>query len=450
MDDNELDRLFGIDGGDDGSGADDSEHLQIEKPKDRKEAVKPEAEQKSGSGKNESSEEDPGEESSEKGPVDKKAETEQTESEGSGKEAGDEDKSDSQSAEEENGEDQKSEEEHGGESDEDETKPSEKPSVEHRKETKPGKKKPKVRITGFGIGVIVFFVIVITLIMLLLFLPAFRVRSVTIEGNIELTDEEVLNEVGLKYNAHLMSGVSGNILDVLSLNYGKTEERIRRENPYISDISISIRIPSEVRINVSERRKIAYVSTPDGYIALDRNGIVLELNSGKVKQNVSPIVYGVGIESARLGEKVVVRDQNAYNNAIVVLGAILAADNATIGDNFNMFEHTTEVRIIPSGYIFLTIYTASGKPVQIKLNRTDKINDKMSKLLYLFNSNAFDQVTIKGTLDMTGDEFIFNANSDTNRNRITETETGTDNKDGTNDGRSGDQNGDANTGTPAE
>ena len=74
----------------------------------------------------------------------------------------------------------------------------------------------------------------------------------------------------------------------------------------------------------------------------------------------------------------------------------------------------------------------------------------MSKLLYLFNSNAFDQVTIKGTLDMTGDEFIFNANSDTNRNRITETETGTDNKDGTNDGRSGDQNGDANTGTPAE
>ena len=37
-----------------------------------------------------------------------------------------------------------------------------------------------------------------------------------------------------------------------------------------------------------------------------------------------------------------------------------------------------------------------------------------------------------------------------NRNRITETEAGTDNKDGANDGQSGDQNGDANTGTPAE
>lgn len=444
MDDNELDRLFGINGGDDGSGADDSEHLQIEKSKDKKESVTPEAKQESASEKKEPSEEGPEKDAGKNEPVDKESEPEQTEGEGSEKESGDEGGNDAK-ADGEEGEDQKAGEEQGAKSDEEEDKPAEKPSAEHHKETKPKKKKPKVRITGFGIGVIVFFVIVITLIMLLLFLPAFRVRSVTIEGNIELTDEEVLNEVGLKYNAHLMSGVSGNLFDILSLNYGKTEERIRRENPYISDISISIKIPSEVRINVSERRKIAYVSTPDGYIALDRNGIVLELNSGKVKQKVSPIVYGVGIESARLGEKVVVRDENAYKNAIIVLGAILAADNATIGDNFNMFEHTTEVRIIPSGYIFLNIYTASGKPVQIKLNRTDKINDKMSKLLYLFNSNAFDQVTIKGTLDMTGDEFIFNANSESRANRNTGNDNDPNaNADGTTDSNT---NGDTNSNT---
>ena len=114
-------------------------------------------------------------------------------------------------------------------------------------------------------------------------------------------------------------------------------------------------------------------------------------------------------ESAKLGEKVKVRDENSYKKAIVVLGSILSADNATINDKFNMFEHTTEVRILPSGYIFLTIYTDSGKPVQVKLNMTDKINEKMSWLLYAFNSNAFDQVTIKGTLDMTGDEYIFSS-----------------------------------------
>ena len=438
MDDNELDRLFGYDGGQEGSGADDTEHLLIEDPKEKKETQKPEAKQDGGSENNEPENEGSGKEESD--PVDKETGPEQEKDEGSDNKDEDEAKSDlfvtrdEGGKEPEDGEEEKAEDAKSGEED----KPSEEPSEEKPKEKKTKKKKPKVRITGFGIGVIVFTVIIITLIMLLLFLPAFRVRSVTIEGNIEMTDEEVLNEVGLKYNAHLMSGVSGNLIDILSLNYGKTEERIRKENPYISDITISIRIPSEVRITVQERRKIAYVSTPDGYIALDRNGTVLELISGKSKQSVNPIVYGVSVESAKLGERVVVRDENAYNNAIVVLGAILAADNATIGDNFNMFEHTTEVRIIPSGYIFLTIYTASGKPVQVKLNKTDKINDKMSKLLYLFNSNAFDQVTIRGTLDMTGDEFIFNANSDTSRTRITNTE-----KDANADG-------DTNTGSDTE
>jgi hypothetical protein len=251
-------------------------------------------------------------------------------------------------------------------------------------------------------------VLLITVVMLFLFLPAFRVREVTIDGNIELTDEQVLEEVGLRYNAHLMSGVSGNLIDILSFNYGKTEEKIRNENPYIADITISIRIPSEVRITVKERRKIAYVSTPDGFIALDRNGTVLELCSGKNTQTVSPVIYGISVESAKLGERVKVRDENSYKKAIIVLGAILAADNATIGDKFDMFEHTKELRVLPSGYMFLTIYTASGKPVQCKLNKTDKINDYMTRLLHLFNSNAFDQVTVKGTLDMTSDEFIFN------------------------------------------
>ena len=415
MDDNELDRLFGIDGGDDGSGADDPDHLQIVGAEDKTVPAEDKAKKDGGSKEKEPAAEDAGKE--EPGP-DKEAESsgkEEDNDSGKGDKDGqnETDGTDGKTAEEDKDKpssDEPDKEPGKGSEKESDKEPSKEPEKESSETKKPKKKKNRKRLSGFGIGVIVVFVILVTLVMLLLFLPAFRVRSVTIEGNVELTDEQVLNEVGLKYNAHLMSGVSGNIIDILSLNY-KTEEKIRNENPYISDITITIRIPSEVRITVKERRKICYVSTPDGYIALDRYGTVLELNSGKIKQSVNPIIYGITVESAKLGEKVVVRDENSYKNAIIVLGAILAADNATISDSFNMFEHTTEVRIIPSGYIFLTIYTASGKPVQVKLNKTDKINDKMAKLLYLFNSNAFDQVTIRGTLDMTGDEFIFNASS---------------------------------------
>lgn len=394
MDDNELDKLFGIGGGDEGSGADDSEHLQIVDFKDKTPSEEAKDEEK---GAEETAEEEA--ESTEEGSETPEEETEASEEES--EEAGEKEESETEGEEEQPSEKAEGDEAEAGEAEE-------KPSEEQPKEKKK-KRKAKVRLNGFGISVIVLFVLVVTLILLFLFLPIFRVREVTVDGNVEMTDEEVLKEVGLEYNAHLMRGVSGNLWDIVRFNYGKTEERIRRENPYIADITISVRIPSEVRITVKERRKIAYVSTPDGYIALDRYGTVLEINSGKIKQDVRPIVYGISVESAKLGEKVKVRDENSYKKAIVVLGSILSADNATINDKFNMFEHTTEVRILPSGYIFLTIYTDSGKPVQVKLNMTDKINEKMSWLLYAFNSNAFDQVTIKGTLDMTGDEYIFSS-----------------------------------------
>ena len=384
MDDNELDRLFGYDGGPEGSGGDDPEKKKNVESKEEKVLEGFEVRKTGEPSEKEEKEEDKASDSEEKAEDNPEKETEDAEDKPySGSEEGSEEKDDA-------GEDNE-----------------EKPS-EPVKEKKPKKKKKRYRLTRAGVLFIILVVLIITIVMLFLFLPAFRVREVTIDGNVELTDEQVLEEVGLQYNAHLMSGVSGNLIDILSFNYGKTEEKIRNENPYIADITISIRIPSEVRITVKERRKIAYVSTPDGFIALDRNGTVLELNSGKNSQTVSPVIYGISVESAKLGERVKVRDENSYKKAIIVLGAILAADNATIGDDFNMFEHTKEVRVIPSGYIFLTINTASGKPVQCKLNKTDKINDYMTRLLYLFNSNAFDQVTVKGTLDMTSDEFIFN------------------------------------------
>ena len=427
MDDNELDRLFGYDGGNEDSGADDPEKSQsveskeekvIEgfevrksgEPADKKPVKKPgrkQPEKKDPDKKEPSKEEPKAKDKEENKPA---PEEKEEKAEDKGSEAPEKEAEASENKPEGEGEKDSSEPSGGsaekGESGEDKEKEPEKPAEE--KEKKPQKKKRRYRLTRAGVLFIILVVLLITVVMLFLFLPAFRVRTVTIEGNVELTDEQVLEEVGLQYNAHLMSGVSGNLFDILSFNYGKTEEKIRNENPYIADITISIRIPSEVRITVKERRKIAYVNTPDGFIALDRNGTVLELCSGKNTQTVSPVIYGISVESAKLGERVKVRDENSYKKAIIVLGAILAADNATIGDKFDMFEHTKELRVLPSGYMFLTIYTASGKPVQCKLNKTDKINDYMTRLLYLFNSNAFDQVTVKGTLDMTSDEFIFN------------------------------------------
>lgn len=407
MDDNELDRLFG----------EVSEAAQKPENEPSKDKEKEPSDKEAGDSERaeeilrkngfivkqykESSEDDDEdqEESSEDEETEDSEDTENAaDSEGSDEEDGESSEDEDQEEDSEEGSDEESDEDSDEESDESEEAP-----AKAKKPKKP-KKKPSRRLNKKGITIICLFVLILGLVALIWFLPAFRVRNVHVEGNVSQSDQDILRQLKLEYNSHLMGGVSGNILDVIRLDYGKTEERIKRENPYIEDIRVSVKLPSTVDVTVKERSKICYIRTPDGYAALDKDGIVLELSSNDTSKRVRPVICGLNVKYAELGKPVTIGNSNDYKKAIIVLGAILAADNASIGDSYSMFENTLEVRMLPSGYIFLTVYSPSGKLIQIKLNSLEKISDKMAWLLYAFNSEALDKNKTKGFLDMTGDD----------------------------------------------
>lgn len=264
-----------------------------------------------------------------------------------------------------------------------------------------------VKISVRGVIFISLVLVILVMTSLIIFHPAFRVKEAHIEGNIAISDEEILEAVGLKYGSHLMSGVSGNIIDVLRLDYGKTEKAITKANPYIEDIRITVKLPSTIDIKIKERQKICYVQTPDGYAVLDRNGLVLELSSLDSQEGVKPVICGMEVQSAELGKPICITNTADYKKAIIVLGAILAADKASVGGDYSMFENTAEVRILPSGYVFLSVYSPAGELIQVKLDSLDTISDQMAWLLYVFNSDSFDKISVNGVLDMTNDEYIF-------------------------------------------
>ena len=424
MDDSELDRLFGKE--DESSGetlkeddkvsdklSDDKAENDVKenKPKEKtlkkpKEKPEEKSEEKQKRESEEPSDEEPEEMSEESGKDSGEKEEEGSEDAGSSVEKKDE-------APPKRTKEDKKEEEREAE----EIKPSPKlvPKKRSVQTKKPVRKEDNgikelremIPLSGKSILAIALALAVVIMVVLVLFLPAFRVRNTHVEGNVVLTDQEILKAAGLEYDAHLMSGVSGNIIDILRLDYGKTEQKIKKENPYIEDIRITIKLPSTVDITVRERSKVCYIRTPDGYAALDRDGIVLELSSSDAGRKVQPVICGLNVKYAELGKPVKIDNIKDYKKAIIVLGAILAADNASVGGDYSMFENTSEVRILPSGYIFLTIYSPSGNLIQIKLNGTDSIGDDLAWLLYAFNADAFDKVTVDGALDMTGDEYIF-------------------------------------------
>lgn len=442
MDDKELDRLFGRDSGSDEEKETLKKDKKVSSKKPEKKAVKPEPKherKEESSKKEEKPEKESGKEKEPEVKVEKQAEKEsakaaEKEPEKEEKPASDEKSEDKKSEEKDvKPEDKEGTDDSDEESDEEEsenqeksgekapedkkTKPEEKAAAPAKERRQNAPKKPApaeptdlrdiIPLSGKSIFAIFLAIAVVVMVVLVMFLPAFRVRNATVEGNVALTDQEILAAAGLEYDAHLMSGVSGNIFDILRFDYGKTEERIMKENPYIEDIRITIKLPSTVEIKVKERSKICYIRTPDGYAALDKDGIVLELSSFDSGKDVRPVICGLEVKYAELGKPVVISNMNDYKKSIIVLGAILAADNASVGGEYQMFENTAEVRILPSGYIFLTIYSPSGHLIQIKLNGTESIGDKMAWLLYVFNGDGFDKITVDGALDMTGDEYIF-------------------------------------------
>ena len=265
---------------------------------------------------------------------------------------------------------------------------------------------PKFPINFKGTLLILLAIAIIELALGILFLPFFRVRNVVVEGNIVLTEERLLSDAGIKYGSHLFSGVGGNPLDIIMMDYGKTEKRMMAEDPYIKDIRITVKFPSTIKITVKERNKVAYIKMPDGYAAIDDEGTVIELATLNKDDLSHAVICGLDVSGAVLGQKIDIKDDSDYNKALVILGAIISADQSGAQGEYMLFENVREIRIIPGGNTFLTVILPSGSELQVKLKDMDTIIENMSWLRYAVISDAFEGFP-DGALDMTGERIIY-------------------------------------------
>ncbi|SCW32567.1 Cell division septal protein FtsQ [Ruminococcaceae bacterium YRB3002] len=236
----------------------------------------------------------------------------------------------------------------------------------------------------------------VTSVVLIATLDAFRIKAFEIEGNYVLSDSDIIEMSGLKYNSHLFFA-----------NYTSAAKTLMASSPYVRGCHVSFSIPSTVKIKLDERAKIAYVKTPDGFAALDDQGIVVELVSGRSGSDVTPMISGLDIKRATLGDRIVMGNEADYQRALIVLGSLLAADTNNPQGSYRIFENTREVRVLPSGYIFLTIQLPNTHMLQVKLDSLEKISTQTAWLLYVIDSDVFDLNFPSGALDMTGEEYIY-------------------------------------------
>jgi len=276
---------------------------------------------------------------------------------------------------------------------------------------------------------VLLLIALVTGIVLVLTLDSFRIRTINVEGNFVFSDEELIALSEITPGSHLFFA-----------NYSKAARAIKDSSPYIRECKVSFTFPSTVNINIEERSKIAYVKTPDGYAALDDQGIVLELSSFDSKHKIAPVISGLNITHATLGKEIVIGNYSDYQKSLIVLGSLIAADTNDQNNSYSIFENTEEVRVLPSGYIFLTIRLPNKNLLQVKFDSLEKISTQTSWLLYAIESKVFEHGFASGSLDMTRDEPIYRqfvVNTDTDTDTDSDMDAGAGSDSGSNSGEDG-------------
>ena len=243
--------------------------------------------------------------------------------------------------------------------------------------------------------------------LLLFFHKNFRVQEIIVTGNKRFSTEQIIELSGISNGDHLYEHVGGSMKEKLALQYGGVRKKILDSDPYIADVSVYPKYPGQVYIEVTERKKVAYVAIPDGYAIISEDSYVLEIEQGDVPQGI-PEIRGLPVRSAQIGKALDLTSSEGYDICITILGAILGAD-ATTGeetDNFDFLSHVTCIRYCDNMTTFIDLdIPGILHTISVKIGSLTTISDDMNWLRYAIVSGDFDNKS-GSVLDMTGKEYI--------------------------------------------
>jgi len=98
----------------------------------------------------------------------------------------------------------------------------------------------------------------------------YKIKNVTVDGNVHYTDEEIMDIV--------MEGAFGDNSLYLSLKYkNKGVEDI----PFVQTMDVAILSPDTIRITVYEKALAGYVEYLGRYMYFDKDGIIIESSENK-------------------------------------------------------------------------------------------------------------------------------------------------------------------------
>ena len=222
------------------------------------------------------------------------------------------------------------------------------PQKETTKKKKYVSKKRQQRRNRF----ILIFSLVMTLVLTLSILSVtvfFPIKSINIDGCNIYDSKEISTVIGV---------VKGD--NLLLVNESRANSAVKEEYPYIRNIKFNRKLPFTLQVSVEEYEIYSQIRFSGGYLRVGNDGKVLEINK-KYKKG-SPVITGVSVENAKVGEIVEIRSGEDKENIFYKIEEITNAfDNSKIGGvTLINFEDMQDIKVTYNDKIVMLLGSSSN------------------------------------------------------------------------------------------
>lgn len=136
----------------------------------------------------------------------------------------------------------------------------------------------------------VFFILLVaTVSYILLQSPFFEVKTITVDGNRQLNEQEIKNFSGITLGTN-----------IFKLNLAKAEERLSLV-PLLKNTKLERVLPNKIAIHVVERKAVALLPVQNSFIKVDEDGVYLQ--KGNIASAL-PIITGLNVKVNGPGESI--------------------------------------------------------------------------------------------------------------------------------------------------
>lgn len=230
--------------------------------------------------------------------------------------------------------------------------------------------------------------------------PVFDIKDIEVGDSQYYKAEDITGMINLAGGNNAFKSLIYDYKDfnrLIRMRYGKTEDALLKNYPYIKEAKVKFAIPGKIRIDITEREPYAVVTGNTANLLIDREGYVLEAVKG-IDVNGCIIINGVKFQDFTPGQALT----GTIGDNMKLLESLLSAiENSDIKDDLKLLPVVKSVNLsdMKNVRLFLDARIAVNMG---DIRNADLLNYRVNCLKQIFFKYIGSQN--KGTIDFTTGE----------------------------------------------